>query len=219
MHRSIASAAATVVLATALAACGSSGGSSSGADHSKTPGIGFGLKPSADQTSDDSSSDLPVADPTTTRPTSGKIGDTLTLEGSPGTSGGTVLVDITLNKYEDHAKPTLDYFGAPTGQRLVAAQFTIACKGDTAYSDSTGVLGARVVDDQGQVHPAKPGDTTSGSSFPIILSVQPGQKATGWVIFDVPKNAKITGVQYSMDPIADGFGDAAPEGHGRWSLN
>ena len=179
---------------------------------------GFGLQ-SGDQTPDDTAGDMPVADPTTTRPTAGKIGDTLTLEGSPGTTAGTVLVDITLNKYEDHAKATLGVFDPPTGQRLVAAQFTIAATGDAAYTDSTGYLGAKVVDDQGQTHPSKPGDSTSGSSFPLILSVQPGQKATGWVVFDVPQDAKITGVQYSMDPIADGFGDSKPEGHGRWSLN
>ncbi|WP_236719289.1 DUF4352 domain-containing protein [Wenjunlia vitaminophila] len=209
--------AAAIVLAATLTACGGSDGNSADSDHPKMPGISF--PPGVDQTPDDASSDTPVTDPTTTRPTSGKIGDTLVLEGSPGTTAGTVLVDITLDTYEDHAQPTLDVFAAATGKRLVAAQFTIASKGDTAYVDSTGVLGAKVVDDQGQAYRAKPGQVTSGSSFPLILSVQPGQKATGWVVFDVPQDAKITGVQYSMDPIGDSFGDSKPEGHGRWSLN
>lgn len=220
MHRSIASAAAAVVLAATLVACGGSGGGSSAdSDHSKDPGSGFGLNPSAGQSTDDTSSDMPVPDPTTTRPTVGKLGDTLTLEGSPGTSFGTVLVDITLNKYEDHAQPAMGYSGARDGQRLVAAQFTIVGKGDTAYTDSTGYVGARVVDDQGQTHNSKPGSPTAGDSFPLILSVKPGEKATGWVIFDVPENARITGVQWVMDPIAEGFGDSKPEGKGRWSLN
>ena len=219
MHRSIASAAAAVVLAATLVACGGSGGGNADASHSKSPGSGFGLNPGAEQPTDDTSSDLPVPDPTTTRPTVGKLGDTLTLEGSPGTSVGTVLVDITLNKYEDHAQPAIGYSDAPDGQRLVAAQFTITGKGDTPYSDSTGYVGARVVDDQGQVHNSKPGTPTAGSSFPLILSVQPGEKATGWVIFNVPKDARITGVRWVMDPIAEGFGDSKPEGTGRWSLN
>ncbi|MET7931767.1 hypothetical protein ABZT43_49965 [Streptomyces sp. NPDC005349] len=208
MHRSIASAAATVVLAAALVACGGSDADNAKTAPTKGASSSDSAKPGGEQTS--------KATPTGTQQV-GKLGDTLSLEGMPGlSSGGTVTADVTLKQYEDHAKPSLDAFQAAPGHRLVAAKFTILSTGEAAYGD-TGNMGAKLVDSTGTVYAAKPGSPTIGDSFDLTLNVPPGEKVTGWVIFDVPESAKITAVQYEMD--AAGLGLNLDERAGKWTID
>ncbi|MFD5121338.1 hypothetical protein [Streptomyces sp. NPDC058385] len=82
----------------------------------------------------------------------------------PGlSSGGTVTADVTLDQYEDHAKPSLDAFQAAPGRRLVAAKFTILSTGDAAYGD-TGNMGAKLVDWCTPPSPAAPPSTIPSAS-------------------------------------------------------
>ncbi|MFC9461350.1 hypothetical protein [Streptomyces sp. NPDC056983] len=208
MHRSIASVAATVVLAAALVACGGSDEGNAKAAPPQGAASSDTANPGGEQTSQ--------ATPTSTQQAGAKLGDTLSLRGLPGlSSGGTVTADVTLNQYEDHAEPALDAVQAAPGRRLVAAKFTILSTGEAAYGD-TGNMGAKLVDSTGAVYAAKPGSPTIGDSFGLTLNVLPGQKVTGWVIFDVPKSAKITAVQYEMD--AAGLGLNLDERAGKWTL-
>jgi hypothetical protein len=207
MHRSIASAAAAVVLAAALVACGGSDGDDAKAPPTKGAGSSDTATPGGEHTSEATPS---------SKPTGAKLGDTLSLEGKPDLGyTGTVTADITLNQYEDHAKPALEPFAAGPGHRLVAAKFTIASTGDTAYVD-TGNMGAKVVDSIGRVYAAKPGYPTLGDSFDLTMTVRPGEKSTGWVIFDVLESAKITAVEYEMDSA--GLGLNLDERAGKWTL-
>ncbi|MFD5387760.1 hypothetical protein ACFWMG_22985 [Streptomyces sp. NPDC127074] len=207
MHRSITSAAAAVVLAAALVACGGSDGDSGKADATKSAGSSGATASGGQQT--------PDATPSSTTPSSAKVGDTLSLEGLPGmgATGKNVRADITLTKYEDNAKPSLDAFAAPDGQRLVATEFTIVSTGDATYDDP-GNLGAKVVDSTGKVYPGKPGIPTAGDSLDLTMILQPGDKTTGWVIFNVPQDAKITAVTYQMDSLLQTNGEHT----GRWTL-
>ena len=199
MHRSIASAATAVVLAAALVACGSSEGDS--ADKPEATKSGGGA-PTAE------------ASPSSTTPSGAKLGDTLSLEGMAGLgASGHVQADVTLTAYEDNAKPSLEIFGAPDGQRLVATEFTILSTGDAAYDDP-GNLGPKVIDSTGKVYHGKPGIPTAGDSFDLTIILPPGEKATGWVIFNVPEDAKITAVTYQLDSIIQEEGDHV----GRWNL-
>lgn len=208
MHRSSPSVAAAVVLAATLVACGSSNGNDAKAAPTKGSGSSDTATPGGGQTSE--------ATPTGTQPTGAKLGDTLSLEGRPGLgTTGNVTADITLRQYEDHAKPTLQIFQAGPGKRLVAAKFTIVSTGNATYGD-TGNMGAKVIDSTGKVYAAKPGTPTVGESFDLVLNLQPGEKATGWVIFDVPQSAKITAVEYEMD--AAGLGLNLDERAGKWML-
>lgn len=209
MHRSIASAAATVVLAAALVACGGSGGDDAKSGRTKAPaGSGETAMPGGDRT--------PEAAPSSRQSGGAKLGDTLSLEGRANLgSSGNVTADITLNQYEDHAKPALEAFHAEVGHRLVAANFTMVSTGDATYGD-TGNMGAKVVDSTGKVYAAKPGYPTLGDDLGLVLNLEPGEKLTGWVIFDVPGSAKITAVEYEMN--AAGLGLNLDERAGKWTL-
>ncbi|WP_329579909.1 hypothetical protein [Streptomyces sp. NBC_01361] len=46
------------------------------------------------------------------------------------------------------------------------------------------------------------------------MILQSGEKATGWVIFNVPQDAKITTVTYQMDSLLQTHGEYT----GRWTL-
>ncbi|MGW7617095.1 hypothetical protein ACWGLG_14765 [Streptomyces antimycoticus] len=48
----------------------------------------------------------------------------------------------------------------------------------------------------------------------LTMILQPGDKATGWVIFNVPQDAKITAVAYQMDSLLQTNGEHT----GRWNL-
>ncbi|WP_262706395.1 MULTISPECIES: DUF4352 domain-containing protein [Streptomyces] len=207
MNRSIASAAAAVVLAATLVACGGSDGDSGKVAVTKSAGSSGADTSGGQQTPDTA--------PSSTTPSGAKVGDTLSLEGLPGmgATGNNVQADVTLTKYEDNAKPSLDAFAAPDGQRLVAAEFTILSTGDATYDDP-GNLGAKVVDSTGKVYAGKPGDPTVGESLDLTIILQPGDKTTGWVIFNVPQDVKITAVTYQMDSLLQTNGEHT----GRWNL-
>ncbi len=207
MHRSIAAAAAVFALTAALAGCGGSDADNGKATATKSAGSSDATPSGGQRT--------PDATPGSTTPSDAKVGDTLSLEGAPGLgAAGHVQADVTLTKYEDDAKPSLDIFAAPDGQRLVAAEFTILSTGDTTYNDP-GNLGAKVIDSTGKVYAGKPGDPTAGESLALTLNLQPGAKATGWVIFNVPQDAKITAVTYQMDSLLQPNGEHT----GRWTLH
>lgn len=207
MRRSIACAAAAVVLAATLVACGGSSGNSVKAGPTNSS------ESSGSPTTDNERT--PDTSPSSTQPKVAKLGDTLSLVGEAGLGyTGTVTADVTLNKYEDHAEPSVGFFKAPAGQRLVAAQFTIVSTGQALYDDIR-ELAPKVIDSTGEVHVAKPGSPTVGASFDLSAGLQPGEKTTGWVIFNVPEDAKITGVTYQMDSILQKGKD---ETVGKWTL-
>ncbi|MFD8509938.1 hypothetical protein ACFV27_02150 [Streptomyces antimycoticus] len=112
-----------------------------------------------------------------------------------------------------NAEPSLEALAAPDGQRLVAAEFTILSTGDATYDDP-GDPGTKAVDSAGEVYPGKPGSPTAGESMDLAMILQPGGRATGWVILNVPQNAKITAVTYQMDSLPQTNGEHT----GRWNL-
>ncbi|GAA1697576.1 hypothetical protein [Streptomyces yatensis] len=98
----------------------------------------------------------------------------------------------------DRAQAEVAYFEAPAGERLVAAEFSIVGTGTGTYHDA-GYSGAKVIDSTGKKYIGKPGSPTVGESLDLSLVLQPGERAAGWIVFDVPEGAKITAVTYQMD--------------------
>lgn len=156
----------------------------------------------------------PDATPSSTAPPGANLGDTLSLFGAGGLgSSGSVEADVTLLKYNDHAKPSLGAFDAPPGKRLVAAEFSILNTGQGTYDDP-GNMGTRVVDSNGAVYTAVPGIPTDGDSLPLTIILTPGKKVTGWVILNVPEDAKIVAVTCTMDRLLQEEGKNVA----RWNL-
>jgi hypothetical protein len=134
------------------------------------------------------------------------VGDTLTLK---GIEDGEQL-DVTLKKWLPTAKPA-DEFNVPQdGKRWAAAQFQLVNTGSKVYGDSP-ANGAKAADSQGQRFDSWIGDIAAGPAMSSDVSLPKGEKALGWIVFEVPKDSKIVSVQFALN---SGFSDQT----GQWSV-
>ncbi|MFD7390198.1 DUF4352 domain-containing protein [Streptomyces sp. NPDC059852] len=135
-----------------------------------------------------------------------KVGDTLALKGMDSGSG----LDVTVKKVVDDAKSSDEFFTPESGKRWVGVQFELVNTGSKAYSDSPS-NGAQIVDDQGQQFPSVIAEITAGPSMSSDVRLKPGAKALGWIVFEVPKASKTATVTFAMD---SGFAQQV----GEWKL-
>jgi hypothetical protein len=134
------------------------------------------------------------------------VGDTLTLK---GIEDGEQL-DVTLKQWLPTAKGA-DEFNTPSaGKRWAAAQFELTNSGSKVYADSP-QNGAQVADAQGQRFSSWFGEISAGPQMASDLSLPKGEKALGWVVFEVPKDSKVVSVQFAMN---SGFSDQT----GQWTV-
>jgi hypothetical protein len=123
------------------------------------------------------------------------IGSAITLSGN--NSGEQTAVTVT--KVITSAAPGDEFTSAPAGERLYAVQFRLRDTGSAAYSDAPS-NGAAVVDSAGQSYDAAIADTAAGcATFPGTENIAPGASGLGCIVFEVPKAAKITEVQFTLD--------------------
>jgi hypothetical protein len=134
------------------------------------------------------------------------VGDTITVKGNLKGE----RLDVTVKQWVDPAKSANEFMKPDDGKRWVAAQFQLTNSGAAAYSDSP-TNGAQVADSQGQRFHATFGEVTAGPSMEAALKIAPGDKALGWIVFEVPKDSKITTIQFSMN---SGFADQT----GQWTI-
>ena len=134
------------------------------------------------------------------------MGDTITLTGN---ADGAKL-EITMTKVAPTTKAT-DQFSTPqSGNRFMAVQFRIRNAGKVAYNDSP-TNGAKVSDASGQqFDPTIVERVAAGPVLPASVKIAPGGTALGYIVFEVPKAAKIKSVQFGTD---SGFGET-----GEWRI-
>jgi Domain of unknown function (DUF4352) len=136
-----------------------------------------------------------------------RVGSPITLSGS----GSGQQLAVTVTKVIARAQPGDKRTSASSGARLYAVQFRLRDTGSAAYSDAPS-NGAVVTDSLGQSYGAVLADTAAGCpSFPGTESIAPGSSGLGCIVFEVPKAAKITQVQFTLD---SGMGPDT----GRWNI-
>lgn len=175
----------TVTLAVLLAACNSGGTSVNNTPDKASTKAAAPTKKAA-----------PAPKPTTAKPKPAvaHVGDTLTVHGF---EDGSQLA-VTLVKWLPTTKSSNEFLTPDAGKKYASAQFRITNTGTAAYSDSPS-NGAQVADSAGQRFDSAYTDVTAGPSMASSLTLKPGDKALGWITFEVPKTSKITTVQFSMD--------------------
>lgn len=134
------------------------------------------------------------------------VGDTLTLKGM---EDGEQL-DVTLKQWLPTAKPGTEFDVPQDGKRWAAAQFELVNTGSKVYADSP-QNGAQVADSEGQRFDSWFGEISAGPAMSSDVSLPKGEKALGWIVFEVPKDSKIVTVQFAMN---SGFSDQT----GQWSV-
>jgi hypothetical protein len=88
-----------------------------------------------------------------------------------------------------------------------SAQFHITNTGTAVYS-ATPLDAVEVVDAEGQHFGSTYDDVTAGPSMTATLTLRPGEKALGWITFEIPQAATITAVQFTPDSgSTDGVGE------------
>lgn len=84
------------------------------------------------------------------------------------------------------------------GERFVAARFVLKNVGTARYDDGPG-YGAAVIDAAGHSYDPMVAAVTAGPGFGRVLRLRHGQARSGYVVFAVPKRARIVAVRYALN--------------------
>ncbi|MFD4914480.1 hypothetical protein ACFWNR_14795 [Streptomyces virginiae] len=118
-------------------------------------------------------------------------------------------LQVELGAFVDPAISVDKNFAPPAGKRWVAASMSFVNVGGASY----GALGRMWAHDSaGQRHPVvKTGELTTGK--PILFdSLEVGERAEGWVVFEIPESARIVRLQYQDANMR------ANSGEGFWAV-
>lgn len=127
-------------------------------------------------------------------PKTAGIGSAITLSGD----GSGEQMAVTVTKVLSGAQAADEFSSAPAGDRLYAVQFRLSDTGSAAYSDSPS-NGATVVDSAGQPYQSGLDNVAGCESFGGTENIASGSSGLGCIVFEVPKSAKITEVQFTLD--------------------
>lgn len=118
-------------------------------------------------------------------------------------------LEAVLSAYVDPAVSVEKNFAPPAGKRWVAASMSFVNVGGASY----GALGRMWAHDSaGRRHPVVPtGELTTGKPL-VFDSLEVGERAEGWVVFEIPENARIERLQYQDANIQ------ANSGGGFWAV-
>jgi hypothetical protein len=114
-----------------------------------------------------------------------------TLHGNDG-----VAMTVAAMRVVDNAKSQLPVQDA--GTRLVAVQFTFTNAGQNSHTDYPD-FAVDMIDADGQQYTASIFGTTAGPGFDGEIDLSPGDSRTGFLAFEVPKNAQVVKVQVRLD--------------------
>ncbi|MCB5168011.1 DUF4352 domain-containing protein [Streptomyces bambusae] len=186
-------AALTAAAALALTSC-------TGTEVKTTPDKPAASKEAAAKPADNAPKDTP-------KKQTAAIGDTLTLKGQ---SDGEEIA-VTIKQWVDPAKSKEEFMQPKDGNKYVAAQIELSNTGKAAYNDSPS-NGAKVADQAGQQFTAAlTMGITAGPELPASTTIAPGDKALGYIVFEVPKASKIAKLHFALN---SGFGPQT----GQWNI-
>ena len=135
-----------------------------------------------------------------------RVGSTISLTGeTPGEKMAVTVVKVVTRAAGS------DEFNTPDpGKRFYAVQFRLSNTGSAAYSDSPS-NSAQVIDSNGQSYQSDLSTVAACDSFPGSENIAVGSTGLGCVVFQVPRHAKITEVQFTLD---SGFANQT----GQWKI-
>ncbi|MCX5377862.1 hypothetical protein [Streptomyces sp. NBC_00091] len=118
-------------------------------------------------------------------------------------------LQVVLGAYVDPAVSVEPNYGPPAGKRWVAASMSFVNVGGASY----GALGRMwAYDGAGKRHPVvRTGELTTGKPL-VFDSLAVGERAEGWVVFEIPENQRIVRLQYQDANMQ------ANSGGGFWSV-
>ncbi|MFF4368604.1 DUF4352 domain-containing protein [Streptomyces sp. NPDC001594] len=102
-------------------------------------------------------------------------------------------LQVVLGAFVDPAVSVEPNYAPPAGKRWVAASMSFVNVGGASY----GALGRMwAYDGAGKRHPmVRTGELTTGKPL-VFDSLAVGERAEGWVVFEIPENQRIVRLQY-----------------------
>lgn len=118
-------------------------------------------------------------------------------------------LQAVLNAYVDPAVSVEKNYAPPAGKRWVAASMSFVNVGGASY----GALGRMwAYDSAGGRHPVvRTGELTTGKPL-VFDSLAVGERAEGWVVFEIPEKARIVRLRYQDANMQ------ANSGEGFWAV-
>jgi uncharacterized protein DUF4352 len=84
------------------------------------------------------------------------------------------------------------------GERFAAVRFVLKNVGEVAYHDSP-TFGAKLVDAEGHTYDPTVVTVTAGPGFGRAVTLLHGQVRSGFIVFAIPRNARVAAVRYALD--------------------
>lgn len=139
-------------------------------------------------------SSAPSAEAAKEEPSTAAVGGALTLTGTDPA----LKVTVTLNQLFSPATPAQDFMKAKPGKKFVAVQLTLTNTGQAIYSDSP-MLGAILIDGEGQQYRASIYDVREGQGFGGSVTINTGDSRKGVLVFEVPESATLAKLQFGLN--------------------
>jgi hypothetical protein len=153
-------------------------------------------------------------EPTTTprRVHEADVGKAIALTGLDDASGtGALRLAVQVKNVIPTAVGRGAFENPRKGERFVAVRFVFKNIGTTAYQDSP-TFGAKVIDASGHGYDPTVATVTAGRGFARVVTLLHDQIGSGFIVFAVPRTARIVTVQYALNA---GFATEL----GRWRVH
>lgn len=133
------------------------------------------------------------------------VGDVITLTGEGGTdlagdAGGPpgLRLAVKVKKVVSSTTGRGAFERPRKGERFAAVRFVLKNVGEAEYHDSP-TFGAKLVDAEGHAYDPTVVTVTAGPGFGRAVTLQHGQVRSGFIVFAIPKRARIAAVRYALD--------------------
>jgi uncharacterized protein DUF4352 len=127
------------------------------------------------------------------------VGTAVVLAGADDASGaGTLRMAVKVKNVVPTAFGRGAFENPRKGERFTAVRFVFKNIGPTPYRDSP-TFGAKVVDSAGHGYDPTVATVTAGPGFARVVTLARGQSRSGYIVFAVPKTARIVSVRYALN--------------------
>jgi hypothetical protein len=127
------------------------------------------------------------------------VGDVIVLTGVDDASGTrTLRLAVTVRDVVSTAAGRGAFEKPRKGERFAAVRFVLRNVGTTGYDDSP-TFGAKAIDASGNGYDPTVATVTAGPGFARVVNLAQGQVRSGYIVFAVPRTARIVAVQYALN--------------------
>jgi hypothetical protein len=127
------------------------------------------------------------------------VGDVTVLTGVDDASGtGTLRLAVKVKDVVSTAAGRGAFEKPRKGERFAAVRFVFKNVGVTGYHDSP-TFGAKLIDVSGNGYDPTVATVTAGPGFARVVNLARGQVRSGFIVFAVPRTARIAAVQYALN--------------------